>query len=70
MEKKYLIVQNVKFYGLAYNKSSHTYYCEYIPTKCSVLYCQKCNQYNGFICEECFPDYKINKFYGSCVKKN
>ena len=38
-------------------------------TKCSVLYCQKCNHYNGYICEQCFRDYELNTFSGSCVKK-
>ena len=32
-----------KYNRLVYNRSSHTYYCEYTSTKCSVLYCQKCN---------------------------
>ena len=37
-------------------------------TKCIVLFCKTCNQFNGYICEECLPDYSINSLTGSCVK--
>ena len=58
-----------KYNSLVYNKFTNTYHCQYTMTKCLVLYCQKCNHYNGNICEQCFPDYELNIFSGYCVKK-
>ena len=37
-------------------------------TKCIVLFCKTCNQFNGYICEECLTDCSINSLTGSCVK--
>ena len=60
-----------KDYALTYNKYASTYYCKFTnaTTKCIVLYCKICNPFDGYICEECLPDYSINSLSGSCVKK-
>ena len=60
-----------KKYLLTLNKDTNSYYCKFsnATIKCLVLYCKICNSYDGYICEECFPDYEINSLTGSCVKK-
>ena len=59
-----------KNYLLTKNKLTNKYYCQSMnaTTKCIVLFCKTCNQFNGYICEECLPDYSINSLTGSCVK--
>ena len=61
----------IKNYVLAFNKNSKTYYCAATnaTNKCLVLYCKNCNPNDGYICEECLPDYEVSKVTGSCVKK-
>ena len=60
-----------KNYILTLNKYTDTYYCQIsnVTTKCLVLYCKKCNSYNGYICDECLPDYIVDGLTGYCVKK-
>ena len=60
-----------KNYILTLNKLSETFYCQHIniSTKCLVLYCKKCNSYDNYICDECFPDYEVNSHTGYCTKK-
>ena len=67
----YNCTECIKNYALAFNKISKTYYCAATnaTNKCLVLYCKNCNPNDGYICEECLPDYKINTASGSCVKK-
>ena len=56
---------------LTINRYTNSYYCASTnaTTKCIVLYCKTCNPNDGYICEECLPDYEINELTGSCVKK-
>ena len=63
--------QCVKNSALALNKLTNTFYCKSTnaTNKCVVLYCKNCNPNNGYICEECLPDYEVNSVSGSCVKK-
>ena len=67
----YNCTQCKKNFILNLNKYSNTYYCQSsnATTKCIVLYCKTCNPKDGYICDECLPDYAINKLTGSCVKK-
>ena len=60
-----------KDYALTFNKYAGTYYCKSTnaTTKCVVLYCKICNPSDGYICDECLPDYTVNSLSGSCVKK-
>ena len=53
------------------NKVTNTYYClsNNATTKCVVLYCKTCNPYDGYICDECLPDYTKESLTGYCVKK-
>ena len=57
-------------YALTFNKYAGTYYCKSTNAtkKCVVLYCKICNPNDGYICEECLPDYSVNSLSGSCVK--
>ena len=61
----------MKDYSLTYNKYAGTYFCKFTnaTTKCVVLYCKICNPFDGYVCEECLPDYSVNSLSGSCVKK-
>ena len=56
---------------LTINRLTNTYYCQSTnaTTKCLVLYCKTCNPNDGYICNECLPDYEVNTLTGSCVKK-
>jgi uncharacterized protein YneF (UPF0154 family) len=56
---------------LTRNKVTNTYYCQSInaTTKCVVLFCKTCNPYDGYICDECLPDYAKDSLTGYCVKK-
>ena len=58
-------------YALGFNKVNKTYYCTstYATNKCLVLYCKNCNPNDGYVCEECLPDYEVSSVTGSCVKK-
>ena len=69
-EEEYNCTECVKNYVLTRNKYTNTYYCQSMnaTTKCVVIYCKTCNPFNGYICEECLPDYSINSLTGSCVK--
>ena len=56
---------------LIFNRFSDTYYCQYslATFKCVVLYCKTCNPNDGYVCNECLPDYVIDSLTGYCVKK-
>ena len=60
----------IKNYVLTRNRLTNNYYCQSMnaTTKCIVLFCKTCNPFDGYICEECLPDYSINSLTGSCVK--
>ena len=67
----YNCTECIKKYALTFNKVSKTYYCASTnaTSKCLVLYCKNCNPNDGYICEECLPDYEVSGVTGSCVKK-
>ena len=56
---------------MTYNRYTGTYLCQFTSakTKSLVLYCKACNPSDGYFCNECIPDYEVNKLTGSCVKK-
>ena len=56
---------------MKFNKYAGTYYCQFTnaTTKCLVLYCKTCNPHDGYICDECLPEYGVDGLTGYCVKK-
>lgn len=75
-QQLYLLEIFLKQYKLEYNKELNITYCIYDKNnednedKCLVKYCDKCIKDNNHFCSICLtPDFEINKFTGSCVKK-
>ena len=60
-----------KNYVLTLNRLNKAYYCQSsnATTSCIVLYCKTCDPNDGYVCNECLPDYEKDALTGSCVKK-
>ena len=53
------------------NKETNMSYCKEQKDKsiCQVYFCQKCDENNGNICEQCSSDYEVSSITGACIKK-
>ena len=69
--EEYNCTKCIKNYDLIYDSNSNSFSCKfsYASYKCLVLYCKECDPNDGYICNECQPDFEINNATGSCVKK-
>lgn len=60
-------------YELQLSEVTSTYHCKKVKSKeraeCLILYCDICDYYNGYLCNECKENYVLNTATGSCVEK-
>ena len=73
-EDIYSCTKCIENYELKLNEKNNLYTCKEIiedkgRAQCLILYCEVCDYYNGYLCNECSENYALNTASGACVEK-